>query len=492
MRQAMGKLIDNPILSDLSNYLASQMGLYFPRERWQDLERGIQAAANEFGFLDEVSCAQWLMSESPTQKQIEVLASHLTIGETYFCRERASLDALRDHILPELLAASCEEGRPIRIWSAGCSTGEEPYSIAMLLDWAMPRKDRNNVSILATDINPVFLRKASEGIYGEWSFRGTPNWIRERYFTKRKDGRMEIHPRIREKVSFRYLNLANDAYPSISSNTNGMDVIFCRNVLMYFSPQCAGEVAQKFYRSLANKGWLIVSPVETSNTLFASFTAVAFPSAVVYRKDAGGDPGHSSVSYSSSAPSAAGSLSSLPARMEIEPHYLGFIEPVQALAPLETSPVDPVPEPAIVAAEIPPSGSSLSRMAQACANQGKLNEAIVWCEKAIVAEKLNPAHQYLIAVIQQELGLQNDAVRSLGRALYLDPDFVLAHFALGNHMLSQSRQREAERHFLNALALLYKKRDKDILPESDGMTAGRLAKIIEAVLSSLPQPASTQ
>lgn len=123
--------------------------------------------------------------------------------------------------------------------------------------------------------------------------------------------------------------------------------------------------------------------------------------------------------------------------------------------------------------------------ARTCANQGKLAEAIEWCEKAIAADKLDPASHYLLATIRQEQGHGGAAAQSLKRALYLDPEFVLAHFALGNLCLSQGRHRDAERHFGNALALLRVRPHAEILPESDGLTAGRLIEIVMSVQSSL-------
>jgi len=201
------------LLSQLSEFVATQTGLYFPQERWGDLERGIAAAAPDFNFSDRESCARWLLSAPLTRHMNEVLASHLSVGETYFFREKQSLGIFEEHILPMLLQSRRHNERRLRIWSAGCSTGEEAYSIAILLDRLIPDLKDWNVTILATDFNPKFLRKAVQGVYGEWSFRDAPVWLRERYFNKSRDGRFEIHPRIRKMVTFSYLNFAEDIYP---------------------------------------------------------------------------------------------------------------------------------------------------------------------------------------------------------------------------------------------------------------------------------------
>lgn len=446
--------LPDSLLSRLSEFVAIQMGLHFPPERWADLERGIAAAAPDFDFPDMASCARGLLSAPLTRRMNEILASHLSIGETYFFREKQSLDILSEQILVQLLQSRHE--RRLRIWSAGCSTGEEAYTIAILLDRLIPDLKEWNITILATDFNPRFLRKAAQGVYGEWSFRDAPVWLQERYFSKRGDGRFEIHPRIRKMVTFSYLNFADDLYPSLSNNTGAMDVILCRNVLMYFTEARAKRVAGNFYRALIDGGWLIVSPVEVSNALFSSFTPVGFSGAVLYRKLAG---------------------AGLQPSMSEQPIPFGTVSPVAHL-PDAQPPVCTVDAP-----ELP------SIMARNCANQGRLDEALEWCEKAIAADKLNPAHQYLSATILQEQGRHDIAIQSLMRALYLDPDFVLAHFALGNLHQSQERYRQAQRCFTNVLVLLHKHPPDETLPEADGLTAGRLTAIATSLLGSLPQAA---
>ena len=297
MSVVLPNVLPDALLSQLSDFLESQMGLHFPKERWRDLEGGVVAAARDFDLRDAESCARWLISAPLARNHIEVLASHLTVGETYFFREQRSLEVLEEQILPELLHSRIGAEQHLRIWSAGCCTGEEPYSIAMLLDQQIPDPKACNLTLLATDINPRFLRKAAQGVYGEWSFRGTPGWMRERYFRKRRDGRYALLPQIRRRVTFSYLNLADDVYPSLLNNTNAMDVILCRNVLMYFTAERAKQVAEGLYRSLVDGGWLIVSPAETSNVQFSAFTAVEFPGAFLYRKMAAGGPQTTAVTY---------------------------------------------------------------------------------------------------------------------------------------------------------------------------------------------------
>ena len=248
--------LPDAVLSAVSEFMGTQLGLYFPRERWGDLERGISAAARDFEFPDTQACVRWLVSSPLTRNHVEVLASHLTIGETYFFREQRSLEVLEQKILPELLRARGEGERRLRVWSAGCSTGEEAYSIAMLLDRLIPDPQAWNVTILATDINARSLSKAAAGVYGEWSFRGAPEWIKSRYFKPLDKVRFELQPRIRSRVTFVHLNLADDIYPSLLNNTNAMDVILCRNVLMYFTSHQVRKVIRNLRHAWSKAaGW---------------------------------------------------------------------------------------------------------------------------------------------------------------------------------------------------------------------------------------------
>lgn len=468
----MRTTLPSSLLLRLSEFVATQTGLHFPPERWADLERGIAAAVPDFDFSDLESCAHWLLSAVPTRQINEILASHLSIGETYFFREKRSLEILGEQILVQLLQARSLNKRRLRIWSAGCCTGEEAYTIAILLDRFIPDIKAWDITILATDFNPKFLKKAMLGIYGAWSFRDAPGWLQAHYFNQCADGRFEIHSRIRKMVTFSYLNFADDVYPSVSNNTSAMDIIFCRNVLMYFSARQAKRIADNFYRALVDGGWLIVSAVEASNALFTSFTAVEFPGAVLYRKMAGTGTQQLQEDYPVSVcfKEADATPPALPL-VAIEPVTLSIVHDSSTLPVL-----------------IEQTGTVIHphEHARSYANQGRLGEALEWCEKAIAADKMNPLHHYLSATILQEMEQHDIAIQSLIRALYLDPDFMLAHFALGNIHQSQGRYREARRYFTNVLLLIHNHQPDEILTEADGLTAGRLAEIVTSLLTSLP------
>lgn len=476
MMPATRTRVSGVALARLSDLLAARMGLHFPQERWVDLERGLAAAVPALGMTDLETCVHQLLCAPLTHSQIEILATHLTVGETYFFRDESCFSALEQHVLPELLRKHSQSEHRLRIWSAGCCTGEEAYSIAMLLDRLACRFAGWNATVIATDINPGFLRKAVDGVYGPWSFRNTPERLKQDYFKRRSHSLFEIQPSVRERVSFACLNLADEVYPSPINNTQAMDLIMCRNVLMYFSVAQARKVIEKLHRSLSPGGWLIVSPAETSSTLFAGFAAVEFPGAVFYRKQ--------SLEQSrekSPAPSAAETDSPL--------HGLRSEIPTAPKLPgLSSYGTTPEPGRSARPTDKPASSSANAdrRQARVLADQGRLAEAAACCRKAIADDRLDPVPQYLLAVIQQEMGQRDLAMLSLTRALYLAPDFALAHFALGNLHLAYGGNRKAEKSFRNALELLRARPRDEVIAESDGLSAGRLVEILTSLLVRLP------
>ncbi len=483
--------LSDSLLCQFNEFVAAQIGLYYPKERHHEFESRIFSIAKQFGYAEIGTFIQWLMSAPLTQEQIETLASHLTVGETYFFREKRTFDVLEKHIFPELIHTRSRNDRRVRIWSAGCCTGEEPYSIAILLNQFIPNWRDWNITILATDINPHFLKKAEQGCYRNWSFRNTQEGIQERYFEKIDDTHFNILPFLKKWVTFSYLNLAKDPFPSLSNNTNAMDIIFCRNVLMYFSPKIVKQVIRNLYLSLIEGGWLIVSPCELSMDLFSQFQSVRFTDTTLYRKD--NQP--------------ARTIEYIPDKIVEETKAVDFLsldQPIESLPeldfPLETieDPPQKIEEP-VVPAPPPPSFDEILRLyklgrykdvetalldrlslhqgkveelvlfARICANQGKFQEALGWCEKALSAGRLNAGLHYLQAIIFQELGNLEETVASLQRALYLDSQFVLGHFTLGNLTRRQGKINQSNKYYSNALSLLEDYQPNDLLPESDGI-----------------------
>lgn len=505
--------ISDPIMAQVSDLVATHLGLHFPRERWRDLERGLKAAAPELGFSQAMALAQWLVSSPVRREEIESLAGHLVIPETYFFREPRTMEVLEHQVLPRLIQTRQGSKPRLRIWSAGCSTGEEPYSLAILLKGLLPDIEEWEITLLATDISHRSLKKAMAGIYTRWSFRNTDHDFQNAYFRKIKEGHYALKPEIKDMVTFSQLNLATDPYPSLWNHTAAMDLIICRNVLMYFTPEVAGRVVDNFYRCLVNGGWLLVSAAESPLIGSVPLRAVDFPGVIVYRKVPEPELVRIEVDPALTRSGANETLMPMPgyalkeeAAIPPLPDFLLPSTPFQVIDEVAPSPEDagvasPYEEALNVYTQghygdaehkllellIPAPGNvaAMALLARTCANQGKLDEALQWAAKVAATDKLNAAGHYLLATIFQEQGRLEEAVAALKRTLYLDQDFVLAHFTLGHLALAQKRIQESRRHFGIVLSLLKTLGSEDILPESEGLTAGRLREMVASMGQSV-------
>jgi len=488
------RVIPGALLQRLSDCLTARVGLHFAKRSWKELQQKMTAAMTDFGFDRVEKFIEWLLSSSPTQNQIEILAGHLTVGETYFFRERRAFEILEQSLLPGLITARRKTEKRLRFWSAGCSTGEEPYSLAILLDKLIPDLKDWNVTILATDINTSALRKAEEGIYSDWSFRDNPPWFKEHYFEKVDGNHYRLLPGIRKMVNFSYLNLSEDNYPALQNNTNAMDLIFCRNVLMYFAPVQIGLTVERFHRSLLDGGSLIVSPVEMALLTHSPFVTVRFPDSTFYKKDI-----HKTKVVQKGAQHVE--KKSIPGP-SIPPEIAKHRRPEKPSRPTgQAGPIKPEKAertPCEEAYLLYQSGlyqeaeeklrtlmSNGGRNQESCvlfakvlANQGKIKEALCCCVEAVSADKCNPRLHYLLATILEEQQKGDEAKASLKKALYLDRNFVLAHFALANLSRRSGKTADARKHFSNVAEILSGYKPDDIIPESEGITAGRLAEII--------------
>jgi chemotaxis protein methyltransferase CheR len=292
-------------------------------------------------------------------------------------------------------------------------------------------------------------------------------------------------------VTFAALNFIEEVYPSPVNNTNAMDIIFCRNVLMYFTPAQAQGVVHRLYQALLDGGWLFVGPSELSLTLFARFTAVSCPGMLLYKKGNARPQPEVDVPLLSSG-------AGVPGPQSILQQPAGESPPFDVEARLE--PPTP-PTPYAVALELYDNGryaevieklaalsptqmttSAMALLARAYANQGKLAPARDWVERAIAADKLEGGLHYLLATVLQEQGDIDAAIKALKRVIYLEQNFVLAHVALGHLTLRRQQHKEARKHFENALTLLRAYQPDEVLPESEGITASRLRDLIRSLL----------
>jgi chemotaxis protein methyltransferase CheR len=490
------------VLARVSELVSERAGLAFSGARQADLARGIEHAARELQFPTADAYARRLLDEANLPGpmallSLETLVSHVVVGETYFFREPASLEALRTHVLPELVRARyalVRGSRRLRIWSAGCGTGEEAYTLAMLLELAVPDLEAWDVTLLATDINVQALRIAEAAAYGEWSFRGVAPEIRRRFFQRRTDGLLEVIPRVRRRVEFACLNLAQDHYPSPANNTSAMDIIVCRNVLMYFEPARAKQAIGRFEQALCEGGWLALSAVEQAQKLSqygsdreageTRLGEVRLDECVLYRKAAAGA---ASRAATPAAPPrlrrARKALAGASGRESRAGHAIACADDSYEAAMAayrrgEYAHAETVA--AVRLARHPREAKTIALLARLHADRGQLDAALEWSKRALALDKLDPIAHYVRARILAELGRHSEAADALRRAIFIDHDFALAHYALGMLARTEGHAARARRHLQNAHAILARKNAPDEVTEAEGITAGQLARIIGA------------
>ncbi len=450
------------LLSQARRLIVDRLGLDLSN-REQDLDDALGHLFAESGSRDaDLAWLRALADESPPWQR---LASELTVGETCFFRDKGVFDALETRILPALVAERRAAGiRRLRLWCAACASGEEAYSLAILLDRMLPDLSDWSVTLLATDINPRALEAARLGIYREWSLRQTPEELRAAYFRTLGDGRFELRPRIRRRVSLAPVNLATDTYPDRLGGTAAMDLVLCRNVLMYFTEDVRRATVVRLQRALVPGGWLAVSAAEASAELFRTMVPVHWPDAIFYRRPGGAelDPVLACATESVSAPTLVVAPPSLPAPEHEEEVQAAKVAPAAAI----------------------PRGSvaeALSR-ARELADRGRLSEARGLCEAALSRDRLNAETYVLLATIRQEEGDVPAAIHDLQRALYLAPDLTAAHFALGSLLFRMGRPRLGRRSLETAVRLLEPLPGETPVAGAEGLTAARLRQAAAAYL----------
>lgn len=437
-------------LPEFAALIAQRTGLCIPERDWPRLSGLLSERGGLPGNRNANEYFQKLASQTSTACELwRELARELTIGESYFFRDQGQMNLLREHLLPELIARNASS-RSLRIWSAGCSTGEEPLTLAMLLDDLLPRRADWNVTILGTDLNPAAIAKAKAGIFGTWSFRGVPPEIRARYF-RACGNDWVVAPRLLSQLTLREGNLLADVFPQASEGF--FDLILCRNVFIYFDTGATAKILKKFRAALRESGYLMTGHSETHGIQVSGLQRRHLPGSLVYQRAAQCTPEASSAPGEPAAP-------------------LRPPTPSRPTLPLST-PARPNP---VSAAPVAPSANDLLRSAQTCANLGRYDEAVALCRRASEADPLlAPAH-FLAAQLAEQRGELEEASLRFKRVIYLAPDFAPAYVELGSLYAAQGDAARATRMRTTARALLQKLPPQTVIETFAPLTAGELVQ----------------
>jgi chemotaxis protein methyltransferase CheR len=492
----------------LTALVATRTGLSFPPERRANAELGIRRAMARAGINDP---DRYRSVVSDDKARLDDLIVELAVGETYFYREPGQFEFIRRAILPELRETRSSVN-PVRAWSAGCASGEEAYSLAMLSeDEAMG----DRVQILATDISRAALDRARNAVYGTWSLRGEGVAAALPHL-HRQGSQYAVSEAVRRHVRFEYLNLALDVYPSIATGTWGLDLILCRNVLIYFDRDTVNAVWNRLGESLREGGWLITASSDPLFTEEGFLEKVVTSEGVFCRRPrqllVSATP--SSMSHDRPAQPAARARNGEERQREFQrqlPHAAVPDSSATSLAPgaeptsMPSSAGTPAsavsPESVLVAAREELARGMYAKVVErtgplagnpgACALYVRalanldLPQAARACSEAVARHPVSTELHYLYAVLLVGLDLDEEAANEARRALYLDRSLAIVHFLLGSVLRRRGDRAGAVRAYRNARVLCELRPSDEILPLSDGEPAGRLAEMARLQLEQL-------
>jgi len=502
----MVAVFSDELKNRFKEYITGRSGLYFKDHDLKNLEDVILKRAKSCGHDSPLAYYNHLTTSRKKEDEFRQLLNLLTIQHTYFFRNESQFRVLNEKVLPDIIKRKTEdkvygsgECPSLRIWSAGCSTGEEPYSIAITIRDIIKDPDEWDIRIIATDASTEALEKAREGVYSGNSIKLLNEEHRKKYFTKKNityktrtgfvpSAKYEVQDTIKNMVHFSYLNLIDEDFPA------NFDIIFCRNVVIYFELKTTINVMNRLSQSLAGDGYLFIGYSESLQFISDRFRMEDHESAIFYRKvleESVAAPGEPLVGIEPPAPAiteadrimeelskaeiAAGKkdetkkyvppkkIEELLVRIIKAVHLKKYNEALSCIK--EAQAVDRIAaDPDYLAAEI-------------YANQGKFDEAK---ERLRSALELNtffaPAYYLFGSIFMEEEDLE-EAEKNLKKALYLDRDFVLAHFGLAMICKKKNRTEDALRGYKNALKILSGNIPGDIIAYSGGLNSATLTSV---------------
>ncbi len=495
----MAEIIDSPAFQltpaleeALCRFITQRTGIIIQDHQLRNLREVMAQACPRYGHASCKDCLAAMEADPSVTPELEFLIAGITVGESYFFRDEESMSLLREELLPQLIAQKRASGNlSLRIWSAGCSMGQEIYTLAMMLEDLLPDRKDWNLHLLATDINTKALRHAIQGQYDTWSFRAMPAAVRDRFFIP--VGReFEIRPALRQCVKFAYLNLAEDPFPSVLGETHHMDLILCRNVFIYLAPQVVHHIMARFADTLVDDGLLLVGPSDLVGWSAPGFEYVSSSNTYYFRREnrAGvvkspapemasqvrpdrpkalirPDRAHAMLRTRSSGDTPAGKArQALASDFDEVSALLKAEHWLEALALLARWPA------AQTNAEI-----AYCR-AIALANLGRMDEALQTCAASLALDPTDK-HVYLIqGIVLNELDRREEAVAALRKVIYLDHQFLEAHYQLGLLLLRSGQAAAGLKSLRNALRLATQGEPGRELHNADGMTYRRFADIL--------------
>jgi chemotaxis protein methyltransferase CheR len=459
------------------DYLLAHSGLHFERRNIKMLERGLESrmAALRIGSYGDYY--EYLTANMERRQELQKLLQFLTVGETFFFRYNAHFSALMQTVLPEIVAGN--PGKKIRFWSAGCSTGEEPYSMAMAIMEAIPDWRTRDIKILATDINNRSLMRAREGVYGPWKIRVTEQRYLNKYFRQIGESYV-VSDEVKSLVEFAHLNLQTAASSPHPLLDDGVDAIFCRNVMIYFTTPTTKRVVETFATTLKPGGYLFLGHSETLSLISTKFERRIHDGGFYYRKKppqqmVEPQPQQVAAPPVPKPPTPAPTpppVQKKPASAAATPHrenLPALHERANALMNEERFPAAEELFLKILAQDPCHTGAMLG-IALIHANCGRFDHALASCDQALLKDDLLPEAYFLRGLVYEMIDREGESCQEYRKAILLKMDFVMPHYQLGKLYFRTGQQKDGVRELKNSMKLLEKSQRETIIPFSGGLS----------------------
>ena len=445
------------------DYIHEQSGIFLDDYKSEALRTALITLMRQRDIFDYDEYYLVLTGKSKGEEEFKRLLDLVTVNETCFFRNPGQFEALRQIVLPDILRVKEETGdRTLRVWSAGCSTGEEPYSLAMTLLETLPHPDDWRIDILATDVSARVLSEAQKGCYKKRTLRETPVYYLRKYFKKVGDETYCIDSRVREMVNFSYHNLVTERYPALV--LGGWDMIFCRNVTIYFQMDSVRKVMNNFYTALRDGGYLFIGHAESLYKINDEFIPMRLGNAYVYKKDK-----DALVNYRGEAkaslcyvdcfggvpakqvrPQASGRAAER-ARFRRDEDKAGLY--ATAYEHFIKEEFDQAAQEAAKLVKVGPENVEAHiLLANVFVNQGRIERAANEVTKVLELQPMSPKGHYLLGLIREKQSQPDEAVREFKRVLYIDRTFALAHINLANIYRTRHMAADAAREYNSAIA----------------------------------------
>lgn len=468
----------------LMSLVRHRMGIVINSNQKKELYQIFLEGCKKFEFTPEDYLTA-LSECSPQSPLLEHMVAGLTIGETYFYRDKRQMKLLQEMVLPNLIKQKrLKKELSLRIWSAGCASGEEIYTIAIMLDQLIDDTSQWTINLLGTDINTQFLKKSMDAEYSDWSMRAIPDKIKNQYFIFNGKKYILID-KIKKMVRFDYINLIENSYPSMFNGTNSLDLILCRNVLIYFDIEIAGKLMKQFYASLQENGFLLLGASDPldSKVLHSNFQHI---DNMLFMRPVFGTNAAAPPKIEKKSPSIKKQdrvISKPPINVyPLKKTENGYKDELLAL--LNDNQWQ------AILFELDSMGPEISQQAffqyakaTALANLGHLPQAVKLFQSSLKTDSSNKFTHFTYALALLELNQFAEAESELRKTIFLDRHFVSGYYQLGLLLIRNKQQSAGLKCLKNAYEIAVTKKPTDEVLGSSGLHYGRLTEILQQEIS---------